>query len=445
MKHLQNNMENDFDNQIIERPFTTPEGYFDMLENQIIEKTITKRISIRPLKSSFRIFKYAAAAIITIALITIVVLNNKSEFSLDTKIAHKKPKSDLEFIDRNFANKENRNLKPEILVNDSIDRLVQKKSARNIFIIQPQNPIQKIENKYLLDENQYVNSNTFQLNKTQDGQNQNTPQPPISPLYTQHTSDGNGFPTSNGADIARISNAHLEKLICLPSDTCSVFPVTLLPIEDKNQALNYYYLWSTGESSPAITISNSGLYTLKLYSKARKILVDSCQIKFNRIPYPEPDLGQDQTICSHESILLTANTKDANYTYSWSIGTSKSDKLFLNRMKAGDNVIKVNVNACGTVVSDEVIIHVKECILQFSNVISPNGDGKNDYFIIDGLENYPGSQFVVMDRNGKVVFETMNYQNNWSGDNLPEGTYFYFLKLKDGNGTEKAGSVTIMR
>ncbi len=46
---------------------------------------------------------------------------------------------------------------------------------------------------------------------------------------------------------------------------------------------------------------------------------------------------------------------------------------------------------------------------------SPNGDGVNDPFVIRGISHYPKNTFVIFNRWGNKVFETVNYQNTWDG------------------------------
>lgn len=78
------------------------------------------------------------------------------------------------------------------------------------------------------------------------------------------------------------------------------------------------------------------------------------------------------------------------------------------------------------------------------NVFSPNGDGKNDYFKIPFLYGYPNNQVAVFNRWGNKVFEASNYNNDWSGDDLPSGTYFYVVSAPDLADPLK-GAVTIIR
>ncbi len=79
---------------------------------------------------------------------------------------------------------------------------------------------------------------------------------------------------------------------------------------------------------------------------------------------------------------------------------------------------------------------------------SPNGDGVNDAFYIQGLQLFPDNELQVFNRWGNQVFNARGYKNNWEGtfeeQTLPGGTYFYVLKL----GTEAeplTGYVQIQR
>lgn len=78
------------------------------------------------------------------------------------------------------------------------------------------------------------------------------------------------------------------------------------------------------------------------------------------------------------------------------------------------------------------------------NGISPNDDGLNDYFIIEGINKYPKNKVSIYNRWGVKVFETTNYNSNGnvfngysdakgtiSRDNgLPSGTYFYVIEYE---------------
>jgi gliding motility-associated-like protein len=75
---------------------------------------------------------------------------------------------------------------------------------------------------------------------------------------------------------------------------------------------------------------------------------------------------------------------------------------------------------------------------------SPNGDGANDKLVFQGLiENYPKSELYVYTRSGQLVYQSVEYLNDWGGETIkstltntqlvPTGTYYYVLKLGDTN------------
>ncbi len=62
---------------------------------------------------------------------------------------------------------------------------------------------------------------------------------------------------------------------------------------------------------------------------------------------------------------------------------------------------------------------------QVADVITPNGDGKNDTWKIDNIELYPGTEVKIFNRYGTEVYKTSDYQGDWAAENLPSGTYFF--------------------
>ncbi|MRX69318.1 gliding motility-associated C-terminal domain-containing protein [Flavobacterium resistens] len=94
------------------------------------------------------------------------------------------------------------------------------------------------------------------------------------------------------------------------------------------------------------------------------------------------------------------------------------------------------------------------------NAVSPNGDGMNDYFKIDGIKNYQNNTVEIYNRWGVKVFETKAYDttgNTFQGysegrvtinkdKKLPVGTYFYIINVQDykeGKDFKKSGYLYI--
>lgn len=80
------------------------------------------------------------------------------------------------------------------------------------------------------------------------------------------------------------------------------------------------------------------------------------------------------------------------------------------------------------------------------NIITPNGDGYNDVFIIKGIEQTERNRLIIRNSSGTIVFQTVNYKNDWGAPNLPNGTYFYqFVYTLHGIDETRTGTLTIMR
>ena len=88
-----------------------------------------------------------------------------------------------------------------------------------------------------------------------------------------------------------------------------------------------------------------------------------------------------------------------------------------------------NENGCDTttvfiyIPCDEILIYTG---------VSPNGDGFNDVFYIQGVEQYPNNKLMIFNRWGNLVYEARGYLNTWNGEYknkaLPDGTYFYIFE-----------------
>jgi len=88
-------------------------------------------------------------------------------------------------------------------------------------------------------------------------------------------------------------------------------------------------------------------------------------------------------------------------------------------------------------------------LVRIPNLITPNGDNENDFWDLTELAELDMFDVRISDRQGKLVFNTQNYQNNWNAvDNqnteLPPGIYFYYMKNRI-NGEEFRGYIQVIR
>ena len=111
-------------------------------------------------------------------------------------------------------------------------------------------------------------------------------------------------------------------------------------------------------------------------------------------------------------------------------------------------VMLIASNECGIDTSIQIL--ALEPNIDFYNALSPNGDGKNEYWKIPILDYWPDNVVTIINRWGVVVWKTEDYNNstnrfigeNMNGDKLGDGTYYFILEY---DRTEKRGWVFIER
>jgi gliding motility-associated-like protein len=100
---------------------------------------------------------------------------------------------------------------------------------------------------------------------------------------------------------------------------------------------------------------------------------------------------------------------------------------------------------------DTLHITVEVCVDygDFPNMITPNGDGVNDLWVLDNIGFiYPSCVVRIFNRWGNLVFESTGYKEAWDGTNngekLPMGSYYYVIEYNDPQGTVVKGTVSII-
>jgi len=109
-------------------------------------------------------------------------------------------------------------------------------------------------------------------------------------------------------------------------------------------------------------------------------------------------------------------------------------------------------NGCQTTMLSAVVPDERYPCLEERVVITPDGNGANDEFIIFCIGDLPNNNLEIYNRWGQLVFEAENYDNTWAGTSqngspLPDGPYYYVLEYTNPDGTpvQAKGSLTIVR
>jgi gliding motility-associated-like protein len=132
----------------------------------------------------------------------------------------------------------------------------------------------------------------------------------------------------------------------------------------------------------------------------------------------EIDLGRDTLLCEGEGLVLDARHGQGR-KWIWSDGSSQPVRRIT---QPGTYSVHVTGRNCDA--RDTVTVSFRDCSLTIPNVFTPNGDGTNDTFEVDGLEKAVWS-LTVHNRWGREVHASGHYLGGWDGGDLPNGTYYY--------------------
>ena len=198
----------------------------------------------------------------------------------------------------------------------------------------------------------------------------------------------------------------------------------------------YVYAWSNGATTSSISGLAEGPYSVIVSD-----IVSACKdtLTFNLIAPAALDIDYTVTNdrCKHfEGTITIAGVSGGTppRTFVWYNGSTANS---LTNLAAGTyNITITDANACTSVL--HIIVAEDSCgDITIHDVITPNSDGINDTWKIEGLGAYPGSTVELFDKWGNVVFSAKDYTSNFNGGTLPDGTYIYLVTL--GNGASLNG------
>jgi len=143
----------------------------------------------------------------------------------------------------------------------------------------------------------------------------------------------------------------------------------------------------------------------------------------------------------------------SGYTsYSWSPSTGLSSTSIANPIARPTQTTTYTLtvtNAFGNSFSTSITVKVnQDYVVKPNNILTPNGDGQNDTWFIENLNNYPNHEVKIFDKLGRLLYTSKNYQNNWDGQAngvmLPQDTYYYTITFGN-NVAPVKGFITLIR
>lgn len=174
------------------------------------------------------------------------------------------------------------------------------------------------------------------------------------------------------------------------------------------------YNWLDFFDEPTFLVQEAGIYWVD-------ITIGDCTYRDSITVQIEPaiSLGKDTLLCYGESLLLEVSHPLGEY--SWSDGSSTAT---LEVYKPGS--YWVNIPSAYCQISDTIQVRFVECPDMIPNVFTPGNDEANETFYIANIENRQW-QLRVFNRWGREVYFSDNYRNDWTGESLSSGVYFYYL------------------
>ncbi|WP_191963423.1 T9SS type B sorting domain-containing protein [Pseudotamlana haliotis] len=173
------------------------------------------------------------------------------------------------------------------------------------------------------------------------------------------------------------------------------------------------------------------------------------------------DAGEDQNIDEGEQVELKASTSISG-TLTWSPAESLALQILKPHIASPTETTTYTLSfksEAGCTSEDFVTVYVtkkEEDDTKYG--FSPDGDGINEFWEIDGIQKYPKNTVLIYNRWGDLVFETQGYNNtsnvfrglanrkrNWGADQLPEGTYFFQIKIEGTHHLKKETGFLVLK
>ena len=260
--------------------------------------------------------------------------------------------------------------------------------------------------------------------------------------YSFSVSGPNGCNSNQSSEVSVSVQPGIPYIIIRnPSTICSA-----------GLTFTYWTDASVTKACPDPARAGEGTYYIKGSSVSGCFDIKPVTVTVN--PFPVSDAGPDQVLEYQFETTLNARLNNISDAGIWSVVSGKavfndntSASTSVSGLSSGKNELLWTVrNGVCPPSSDTVNITVND--LKIQSLMTPNMDGRNDYFEIQGLNNLGRTELIVFDRRGMQVFKNVNYDNRWNGvdysnNPLPDDTYFFVIRPEKGRAI--SGFIVIRR
>lgn len=227
--------------------------------------------------------------------------------------------------------------------------------------------------------------------------------------------------------------------------------------------VNYTYSWGPASSVVATNGINStvdqALETTSIYFSVVPSTDPQCIVSDTLlaiVPLVPPTWPLDSLeFCSGFGLELVPDTLTNDYEYIWTyadrldtIPWQIAETQVIIPEATGYYYLTLVEPLCGKSSITPYFVLMKPCAIRVPNVFSPNGDSKNDNFIVEGIREFDNSTVQIFNRWGTLVYENTDYKNTWSPEEseIPDGVYYYIVGINKPSGLEYfKGELTILR
>lgn len=206
---------------------------------------------------------------------------------------------------------------------------------------------------------------------------------------------------------------------------------TATTIGDDTPNPNFSYQWDSGENTAEINVSSAGLYIVTV-SNATSGIVCSEYYTVEVVISRTPVISNIDIDDLQENNTVTIETEfDGNFEYRIDGGEYQMEPFF-NNVFHGQHTVEVrDVEGCGSVIESFVV-------MGFSKFFTPNGDGINDVWSVEGLHQLNSPILLIFDRYGKLIKQLDTTNARWDGFynsvQMPASDYWFRLSYIDENG-----------